>query len=243
MFILMRPFYLPIFTEAMSLFSAFALLPELLQSLVRPYSKGFSVTPKGTANSDLTQALFKQTFLPSCALLGLNIVVLLQIILDLSSAPNSVGWQLALYGVIWCAINVSLLVMCVLMSKERPQPRQEHRINVQRPARMITETGTIVEGLLDDLSMSGARFTVDSGPSRERENCTRLELANGLQVPVQALWSNHRNDWVMRFAELSLEQQKGLIGYAFSGEFESAEQPQRVQLRRTFQQLWRDVVG
>jgi hypothetical protein len=47
----------------------------------------------------------------------------------------------------------------------------------------------------------------------------------------------------MRFAELNLEQQKGLIGYAFSGEFESAEQPQMVQLRRTFQQLWRDVVG
>jgi hypothetical protein len=47
----------------------------------------------------------------------------------------------------------------------------------------------------------------------------------------------------MSFADLSLEQQKGLIGYAFSGEFESAEQPQRVQLRRTFQQLWRDVIG
>jgi cellulose synthase (UDP-forming) len=243
MFILMRPFYLPIFTEAMSLFSAFALLPELLQSLVKPYSKGFSVTPKGTANSDLAQALFKQTFLPSCALLGLNIVVLLQIILDLSSAANSVGWQLALYGVIWCAINISLLVMCVLMSQERPQPRQEHRINVQRPARMITKTGSIIEGLLDDLSMSGARFTADPGPSREREDCTSLELATGLQVPVEALWSNHRNDWVMRFAELNLEQQKGLIGYAFSGEFESAEQPQMVQLRRTFQQLWRDVVG
>ena len=108
---------------------------------------------------------------------------------------------------------------------------------------MITKTGSIIEGLLDDLSMSGARFTADPGRSREQENCTSLELANGLQVPVQALWSSHRNDWVMRFAELNLEQQKGLIGYAFSGEFESAEQPQRVQLRRTFQQLWRDVVG
>jgi hypothetical protein len=64
----MRPFYLPLFTEAMSLFSAFALLPELLQSLARPYSKGFSVTPKGNAASDTKHALFQQTILPREAL-------------------------------------------------------------------------------------------------------------------------------------------------------------------------------
>lgn len=246
MFLLMRPFYLPLFTEAMSLFSAFALLPELLQSLVRPYSKGFSVTPKGNAAStDIGVSLFRQTLLPSSVLLLMNVVVLLRIILDLSEASTSVGTELALYGTIWCAINIALLVMCILMSLERPQPRQEHRIHVHRPARLITATDQSIEGVLEDLSMSGARFKAE--PSRNgndnQPQAVALELADGVRLPVERAWPNYAGDLVMHFASLDLNRQKQLIGYAFSGEFHSAEQPQRVRLGRTFKQLLQTVLG
>lgn len=245
MFLLMRPFYLPLFTEAMSLFSAFALLPELLQSLVRPYSKGFSVTPKGNAASDTKHALFQQTILPSCCLLVMNIVVLLRIILDISEASTTAGWELALYGVLWCAINVTLLVMCILMSLERPQPRQEHRLMVHRPASMINAKGARIQGTLEDLSMSGARLRPLSGVTHDW-NATdhlALQLEEGTQLPLQRTWLNHAGDLVMNFEALDIPSQANLIRYAFSGEFHSAEQPERIQLRRTFNQLMRSILG
>ena len=245
MFLLMRPFYLPLFTEAMSLFSAFALLPELLQSLVRPYSKGFSVTPKGNAASDTKHALFQQTILPSCCLLVMNIVVLLRIILDISEASTTAGWELALYGVLWCAINVTLLVMCILMSLERPQPRQEHRLMVHRPASMINAKGARIQGTLEDLSMSGARLRPLSGVTHDW-NATdhlALQLEEGTQLPLQRTWLNHAGDLVMNFEALDIPSQANLIRYAFSGEFYSAEQPERIQLRRTFNQLMRSILG
>ena len=246
MFILMRPFYLPLFTEAMSLFSAFALLPELLQSLVRPYSKGFSVTPKGNAASETSKLLFQQTILPSCCLLALNIIVLLQILLDLSEAGTTAGWELTLYGTIWCTINITLLVMCILMSLERPQPRQEHRISVHRPSRLLQADDVIASGTLEDLSMSGARFRPGQKSTWDPTLATTdltLELEQGTQVPLTRTWRNAKGDLVMTFAELNRQTQEQLIGYAFSGAFSSAEQPQRIQLRRTFNQLLRTVMG
>jgi hypothetical protein len=213
---------------------------------VRPYSKGFSVTPKGNAAStDIGVSLFRQTLLPSSVLLVMNVVVLLRIILDLSEASTSVGTELALYGTIWCAINIALLVMCILMSLERPQPRQEHRIHVHRPARLITATDQSIEGVLEDLSMSGARFKAE--PSRNgngnQPQAVALELADGVRLPVERAWPNYAGDLVMHFASLDLNRQKQLIGYAFSGEFHSAEQPQRVRLGRTFKQLLQTVLG
>ena len=245
MFMLMRPFYLPLFTEAMSLFSAFALLPELLQSLVRPYSKGFSVTPKGNAASDAKHTLFRQTILPSCSLLALNIIVMLQIVLDLSEASTTAGWEIALYGTAWCAINITLLVMCILMSLERAQPRQEHRLMVHRPAELLTAGGATTRGTLEDLSMSGARFK-PLEPISENKNPSHyqgLQLEGGTTLPLQRSWLNHKGDLVMTFAPLDLPSQRHLISYAFSGAFASAEQPQRIQLRRTFNQLVRSIVS
>ena len=245
MFMLMRPFYLPLFTEATSLFSAFALLPELLQSLVRPYSKGFSVTPKGNAASETKRTIFYQTILPSCALLVLNIIVLLQIVLDLSEASTTAGWQLALYGTVWCAINITLLVICILMSLERPQPRQEHRLTVNRPAAIITDGGLIIHGTLEDLSMSGARFKpLHSSRTNDMESNSRhLRLEDGTKLSIKNFWHNDRGDMVMSFQPLNLQAQQQLIGYAFSGSFHSAEQPQRVQLKKTFNQLMRSMVS
>ncbi|MFZ9265703.1 MAG: glycosyltransferase [Vulcanococcus sp.] len=241
MFVLMRPFYLPLFTEAMSLFSAFALLPELLQSLFKPYGKGFSVTPKGHLDSDGSLKLFQPTLWPACALLAINIVVFLRILLGLGEASGSVGWELSLYAVIWCTFNVTMLVICILVSVERPQPRQEHRLLVNQPVTLEQADGTSCAGTLVDLSMSGARI---QQPSRHAasEPC-RLILSNGLQIPLAKSWLNQTGDLISSFAPLSWEERRSLIAFAFSGAFPSAEQPQRVQLRRTFQQLWRDLVG
>ncbi len=245
MFILMRPFYLPVFTEAMSLFSAFALLPELLQSLIRPYSKGFSVTPKGHAASDGKQQLFQQTVAPSCILLIMNIIVLLQVMLGLSQASTTAGWEIALYGTAWCTINIALLVICILMSLERPQPRQEHRVTVGRPATLLSRSGSCLDGVVIDLSMSGARFRVKRKTEERFEGTMglSLRLEPGLLLPLKQAWKNRHGDWILIFADLNLEHQKQLVGYTFSGEFHSAEQPQRIRMRSTFTQVARSILG
>jgi hypothetical protein len=61
--------------------------------------------------------------------------------------------------------------------------------------------------------------------------------------PLQRFWLNHAGDLVMNFEALDLHRQARLIRYAFSGEFHSAEQPERIQLRQTFNQLIRSVLG
>ena len=247
MFILMRPFYLPLFTEAMSLFSAFALLPELLQSLVRPFSKGFSVTPKGHLNTGETLKTFQPTMWPACVILAINIIVFLRLLLGWGEASGSVGWELSLYAVIWCSINMVMLVICILVSVERPQPRMEHRMLINQPVHLEFADGTTTSGTLVDLSMSGARVrygtTANGAAAQPTDSPCSLTLnsAHHLPLPLAQSWINRSGDLVSTFAPLSWEQHKLLVGYAFSGAFLSAEQPERVQLSFTLRQLWKAI--
>ena len=257
MFILMRPYYMPVFTEAMSLFSAFALLPELLNSLAKPYSKGFGVTPKGKDSANLRKAIFKATFLPSIALLIINIAVLLLVLLDVSNASRSVGWELATYSLFWCGMNTTVLVICILLSLQRPEPRQEHRIEINRPARLITPQGLnstlpdpaksiALAGILRDLSMDGGRLQPDE-PLTNKQGTANIKadtlLVDKLQLPVERAWINRQGDIVFTFAKLSTEAQRQLVCYAFSGAFRSAEQPRQVRLIDTVKQLARLAMG
>jgi hypothetical protein len=175
----------------------------------------------------------------------MNIIVLIRIALGISEASTTAGRELTLYGIVWCTINVTLLVMCILMSLERPQPRQEHRLMVHRPAAIVNTKGDDVQGTLEDLSMSGARLRPLTGLTNDwnASEDLALQLEEGTQLPLQRTWLNHAGDLVMSFESLDLKSQAKLISYAFSGEFHSAEQPERIQLRRTFNQVMRSILG
>ncbi|MGB1776303.1 MAG: hypothetical protein ACPHGV_08205, partial [Synechococcus sp.] len=60
----------------------------------------------------------------------------------------------------------------------------------------------------------------------------------GLQLPVERSWSVADRCFVCRFAPLNLDQKRELIGYLFTGEFHSAEQPRQVALFETLRRVW-----
>jgi len=242
MFVLMRPYYLPLFTEAISLFNAFALLPELIQSLVRPYTKGFSVTPKGNRDSSTDFTPFQPTLWPAAVLLSVNILVLLKILLGLTAAGDVVGWELAVYATLWCGFNIGMLVICILTSLERPQPRREHRLLINQPARLQFSDGSGQDVQLMDLSMSGAKLQAPAGGNGlNLASATELIVDATITVPLQRCGRGRDGAVIAEFAALPLHCEQQLVGYAFSGAFSSAEQPQQILMRSTIQQLWKVV--
>jgi len=64
-----------------------------------------------------------------------------------------------------------------------------------------------------------------------------LELETGLMVPVSQQWKRRGELLALNFAELDLATKKGVVAYAFSGEFTSSEQPQQVDLGKTIRQV------
>lgn len=234
MFILMRPYYLPLVTESMALFGSFALLPELVQAMIRPYGKGFQVTPKGQQSMDGQLVLYGPTFWPSLCFLILNIVACFQVIAGWSDEAAKVTTSVGLYAVFWCIFNIIQLGICLLMSLDRDQPRQEHRMLIQRPAAAWSDHGQQWSVMIEDLSMSGARLLGSLAPA----SVSRLVLSTGLQLPVERSWSVADRCFVCRFAPLNLDQKRELIGYLFTGEFHSAEQPRQVALFETLRRVW-----
>jgi hypothetical protein len=116
---------------------------------------------------------------------------------------------------------------------------------VHRAATMVNRKGGNIQGILEDLSMSGARLRPLAGLTNDwniSEDLS-LQLEEGTRLPLERTWLNHAGDLVMNFASLDLQSQAKLIHYAFSGEFHSAEQPERIQLRRTFNQVMRSILG
>ena len=239
MVLLMRPYYMPLLTEAMTLFSSFALLPELLQSLVRPYGRSFQVTPKGSQPVGDGMEIYHPTFWPAVLFLIANITVLFKILLNLSDASNMVGMELAAYATIWCCLNISLLIVCVLMSLERSQPRLEHRMQINQTVQATTSKDHSVEVRLLNLSMTGARLqTPPNTPP-----LVKLKLTSELTLPISTTWSDSEGTLICKHAELNLDQKRLLIVYLFTGQFQSAEQPEQVQLRATLRRVWHACLG
>jgi len=242
MFVLMKPYYLPLFSEAIGLFTSFALLPELIQSLARPYSKGFSVTPKGILDDRTLANTYKPTIWPASILLSVNIIVLLKILLGLTDATDTVGLTLSIYALLWCAFNIGMLIICILISLERPQPRREHHLLINQPARLRFSNGSKTEIQLVDLSMSGAKIqALSEGHGLNLASATELIVDATFAIPIKRCSLTRDGAFVAEFATLSLRSEKQLVGYLFSGAFSSAEQPEIVQIIPTLQQLWKVV--
>ena len=239
MFVLMRPYYLPLFSEATSLFISFALLPELIQSFISPYKKGFRVTPKGNKGYKSFTTAFPRTLWPSAVLLTINILVLLKILLGLTETGSIVGWELAIYAMLWCTFNVGMLVICILTSLERPQPRREHRLRINKPAQLQFNDGLREDVELIDLSMSGAKLEHRKSINRTKQMLPKeLIIDSNIVVPLESCIFKQNSEFIARFSSLTLSCEQQLVAYAFSGAFSSAEQPQQIEMRSTIKKLW-----
>lgn len=238
MTILSDGFYLPVYSEGISLFASFELAPEILAAIIKPFGTGFSVTPKGHDSISQTTHCYTKILIPSSILLAINIAILLRIAFAVGSRVSESSQMLLIYGCAWCCLNSLLLILSVYLSLQRKQPRLEHRMSIGRPCRLIIQplNGNPIQshaGFLVDLSLSGALFKADEIKLNSSANNLLLEIENALAIPIHAAQSRASNRVALTFAGLSNEIKQKLVGYAFSGRFEPAEQTQVIKPMRT----------
>ncbi len=237
MIVLSEGYYMPVFNEAVSLFAAFELAPEILAAVVKPFGKGFAVTPKGNDSLSGSILPYQQTLVPTSILLVLNILILWRILFAIGDSVSESSTGLLIYGFIWCVFNIVLLVISVLLSLQRPQPRLEHRMLINRILRLRREDGTVIPARLIDLSLTGALIEPIKNEHFTGDLIQTLELETGLLIPVSQQWKRRGELLALNFDNLDLRTKKGVVAYAFSGEFRSSEQPQRIDLGKTIRQL------
>jgi cellulose synthase (UDP-forming) len=237
MVVLSEGYYMPVFNEAVSLFAAFELAPEILAALAKPFGKGFAVTPKGNDSLSGSILPYQQTLVPTSVLLVLNILILWRILFAIGDSVSESSTGLLAYGFLWCVFNIVLLVISVLLSLQRPQPRLEHRMLINRLAHVRNKDGSIVDARLIDLSLTGALIEPVHNASFSGDPIQMLELETGLMVPVSQQWKRRGEFLALNFAELDLATKKGVVAYAFSGAFKSSEQPQQIDLGKTIRQV------
>ncbi len=237
MVVLSEGFYMPVFNEAVSLFAAFELAPEILAALGKPFGKGFAVTPKG--NDALSGSIlpYQQTLVPTSVLLVLNILILWRILFAIGDSVSESSTGLLAYGFMWCVFNIMLLVISVLLSLQRHQPRLEHRMLINRIAHVRRQDGSIVDARLIDLSLTGALIEPVHNESFDGNSIHMLELETGLLIPLSHQWKRRAELLALNFANLDLATKRGVVAYAFSGAFKSSEQPQQIDLGKTIRQL------
>lgn len=237
MVVLSEGYYMPVFNEAVSLFAAFELAPEILAAVAKPFGKGFAVTPKGNDSLSGSILPYQHTLIPTSVLLVLNILILWRILFAVGDSVSESSTGLLVYGFMWCVFNILLLVISVLLSLQRPQPRLEHRMLINKIAQLRQENGSFVDARLIDLSLTGGLIEPIDKESFTAGQIQMLQLETGVMIPVNKHWKRMEGLLALNFTELDLATKKGIVSYAFSGEFQSSEQPQKIDLGKTIRQL------
>ena len=235
--VLSEGYYMPVFNEAVSLFAAFELAPEILAAVAKPFGKGFAVTPKGNDSLSGSILPYQHTLIPTSVLLVLNILILWRILFAVGDSVSESSTGLLVYGFMWCVFNILLLVISVLLSLQRPQPRLEHRMLINKIAQLRQENGSFVDTRLIDLSLTGGLIEPIDKESFTAGQIQMLQLETGVMIPVNKHWKRMEGLLALNFTELDLATKKGIVSYAFSGEFQSSEQPQKIDLGKTIRQL------
>jgi cellulose synthase (UDP-forming) len=249
--ILAEGYYLPIFSEAINLFAAFELAPEILAAIVHPFGKGFAVTPKGDASLSSRHGIYRTFIWPVAILLGLNLVILIRVCLAVGETIRSTDNALLYYGLAWSVLNVILLIACLALCVEKPQPRREHRIELGLPVDICVGKEAIATGTLLNISMSGARIQLSGDCDLSSLNCnTNLRVSN-TYLPASMLFAPNTStdeasaslDVVAQFDESDLEIKRSIIELAFNGRYAPANQPQAISLLGTIRGILQWLFG
>lgn len=245
--ILAEGYYLPLFSEAINLFAAFELAPEIMAAIVQPFGKGFAVTPKGDASLSRQHSMYQSFLWPVAILLGLNLVILINICLAVGEAIRSTDNAILYYGLAWSVLNVILLIACLAFCIEKPQPRREHRIELGLPVDICVGMQAMATGTLLNISMSGARIQL-AEPCDLSEWSDRAHLRVGdAWLPTSNLFtpkaSSKALDVVVQFDESDLEVRHSIIGLAFNGQYAPANQPQAISLLDTIRGILQWLFG
>ncbi|MGD1908899.1 MAG: glycosyltransferase [Leptolyngbyaceae cyanobacterium] len=213
-----------ILSDVYSLVLAFPLAITVFQVMLSPFSKGFKVTPKGTASDRyrFNWALAWPLILVF-ALTALSLWINLGHCLFTMADPAS-HWRGLGVSWVWSAYNLLMLGIALLILLDAPRPSPYEWFSVQRIARVKLGSETkSLWGYTTMVSEVGAEFAFTKPDHLSQQNLmgqtVELELVDE-QLTLQGTVSTVQTQGEMptltlQFAPLDLPQQRQLVALLF----------------------------
>jgi len=148
-----------IVADVYSVMNCFPVSATVLQTLVRPFSKGFRVTPKGTINTKVTfhwnlaMPLIVLLMLTACSLIWQAIVLAFH--LKLSENPRTEDFFKL--GLIWGSYNMLVLGAAILSYVDIPKPNLYEWFEQRRPVQLKV-ADQVINAVTTRLSEVGAEI-------------------------------------------------------------------------------------
>ncbi|MEO1068967.1 MAG: glycosyltransferase [Cyanobacteria bacterium J06638_6] len=229
-------------SDVYSLVLAFPLAVTVFQVMVRPFSKGFKVTPKGTASDRYhfnwalawpLVVVFVLTALSLWVNLGQCLVTMANPVDHIKGL--GIGW-------IWSAYNLLMLGLALLILLDAPRPSPYEWFNVQRVARiqLVTDSEpselwgftTMISEVGAEVALTRSPQTVDEALGSQAVELSLMDEQIAIAGTVSEVQTKNGFPAVtIQFAALPLAQQRRLVALLFCrpGQWQSRCAPNELQ--------------
>ncbi len=206
--------------------NCFPVSATVLQTLVRPFSKGFRVTPKGTINTKVTfhwnlaMPLIILLILTGCSLIWQAIILAFHI----RPLQNPAAEDFFKLGLIWGSYNMLILGAAILSYVDIPKPNLYEWFERRRPVQLKV-ADQVINGVTTRLSEVGAEiklFDSEMPAFLEEDQLIKLYIFDdsGEKLAVSAtITDTYRHSKLPRlklaFEQVTSEQHRQLIEWLF----------------------------
>ena len=222
----------PLVALAHQTFMAFRLVPAVVHSLLWPFAVGFKVTPKGKLAQGLAADRRAIAISLGTVVATVSGIVVNQLP-DFERVPPD---AFLTPSIIWGAVSVVVMMLCLLMAFEFPRERGEERFEIGERHRLELQ-GRMEDVVVDDLSLTGA--SIDVGFHRPAKGtAVHLVVSDVGRIPALVVRWSGEHSVGLAFDELSPATRQYLIakifthGYENKGKAESHGGVTRALLRR-----------
>ena len=217
-----------IFSEVYSLALVFPLALTVIQVMFNPFSKGFKVTPKGTANNRYTfnwglAFPLIALFLATAISLWRNLGMCLSLLWHNTSTPEVVQHFKGLnLGWIWSGYNLLLISISLLILWDAPKADIYEWFDLRRVVRInLKEQNQNIWGVTTMISEVGAEIALTQKPPVDlaQIQSINLEIAEeNLQLDAQIVQIGSKDEFPtirLKFPLVSVEQHRRLVKMLF----------------------------
>lgn len=210
----------------------FTVATTVIQTLFRPFSQGFKVTPKGLSNSRFQFNVFFLS--PLIVLFGITLIALGRSLwmywgngseLPVSSVPNQELTRGFSLMVIWSCYNLFILGVSILAMIDAPRPKTDSEFEIKRVIKLGI-SGNIFWGVTRKISEFCAEIEVNQSLSKTQDrlqfepelpvNLEMVEEELNLQgVIISQSIQNESLKLNVMFKNLTLVQQRKLVEMLF----------------------------
>lgn len=207
--------FVPILSTAKLSLSSIQILPTVIHSLIKPFSKGFAVTPKGKDANQGGRIHWYSFGISAFLFVGTFVGILINIDPDAPTKNSSAFFPIAAY---WAIVNLIMSGLMMLISIEHPRFRTDERFDINKRFRIRFGDSTD-DFLVKDISMGGISFDCQCVLFKKNEQIF-VCLEDVGEVPAHVL--STRKQWVhVQFNPLDEEMRDKLIRHIYTGRYDN----------------------